>query len=85
LPQQDGRKTKNDHRDREHRRARLLLEVRDALCLAMLAACTVALIRLQIFPPGPPMAPVCELFALAAVLRALLGPKQPPPRSPRRA
>jgi hypothetical protein len=82
LPQDRGRKTNNHHHDEEHRTARLLLEVRDALCLVMLAACTVALIRSQILTPGPPMVPACELFALAAVLRVLLGPKQPPPRSP---
>jgi hypothetical protein len=51
----------------------------------MLAACTVALIRSQMLTAEPPIVPACELFALAAVLRALLGPKQPPPRGPRRA
>ncbi|HTU77642.1 MAG TPA: hypothetical protein VMF09_02660 [Solirubrobacteraceae bacterium] len=40
-----------------------------------------ALIRSQVLTSGPPMVPVCELFVLAAVL----GPKGPPPRSPKRA
>jgi hypothetical protein len=82
LPQRNGRKTENDHDDKERRRARLFLEVRDVLCLVMLAACTVALIRSQMLTAEPPIVPACELFALAAVLRELLGPKQPPPRSP---
>jgi hypothetical protein len=78
------RKTKKDQ-EQERRRARLLLEARDALCLVMLAACTVALIRSQMLTAEPPMVPACELFALAAVLRALLGPKEPPSRGFRRA
>jgi hypothetical protein len=89
LPQLPSRRrgtdlTNHDH-DEEPRRARLMREARDALCLVMLAACTVALIRSQILTAEPPMVPACELFALAAVLRALLGPKQPPPRGLMRA
>jgi hypothetical protein len=85
LPHRNGRKNKNDHNDKERRRARLFLEVSDALCLVMLAACTVALIRSQMLTAEPAIVPACELFALAAILRVLLGPKQPPPRSPRLA
>lgn len=85
MAHHSGRKTKQHHRDPESHRARLLLEAQDALCLVMLAACTVALIRSQMPTARPPMAPVWELFALAAVLRALLGPKLPPPGGPKRA
>jgi hypothetical protein len=81
-----SRMTKQDHdQEQEHRRARLLLEARDALCLVMLAACTVALIRAQMLTAESPMVAAGELFALAAVLRVLLGPKEPPSRDPRRA
>jgi hypothetical protein len=74
-----GRETK-DH-DAQRRRTPLLPQVRDALWVVMLAACTVALIRSQVLTSGPPVMPACELFVLAAVL----GPKGPPPRSPKRA
>jgi hypothetical protein len=74
-----GRETK-DH-DTEPSRTRWLQQARDALWVVMLATCTVALIRSQVLTSGPPVVPACELFVLAAVL----GPKPPPPRSPKRA
>jgi hypothetical protein len=73
------REAKHDH-DPEQRRARLLAEAREALCLAMLAACTVAAIRSQLVAV-PPTVPVCGLCALVAAF----GSKGPPPRSPKRA
>lgn len=76
-----GRRIDRHEQGPKDRNLWLLLEAEQTLRVILIAVCAAAIVT-ELLAAPPPMALACELYALAAVLNSLPGPKGPPPCSP---